>query len=413
MKALFLAILLILLPQVSNSAGDTVDWESTVSPLLKKNLWKSDTAYDASHFLMVPLHAAFWLNNKAWEEDFNQHFKALVVDSEDLPDGVKGRLTRLQYLFFASRYLVLAQDSAPQELAKLLISEIHRYWQIEPAWQWQHQPFANGIKGRIHWKIQHKKTEPSYLRAIIDEELFLFGISANLKTYLNRAGTAAPPDIDEVLDAARIIFKDEIVWNKNGGWLLQPGVWTDHPDYAYAGNKEIIQGMSKKTVSGISWDSSHSARLPLLLLSLADSSEAQLEDHHYYKYLIRSLAVQFFDVVLVQPNYNIPFYRTTNFMDGRNGPYRVAYNTKMKGSGYSPYALSATPLIGWWAFLNDPRIAELYTNYLSNLGSMLKWLAKTDPYGAQAWMFREHYQTIIPVNLKLAIKIGQTYKLKH
>jgi hypothetical protein len=401
-------MLLTFLPQGTVKATeDNLGWEQTISPLLKQNLWESDTAYDASHFLMVPLHAAFWLQKVQWQKDFHHHFENFLFHSKKLPSGLEGRLTRLQYLFLASRYLVLAQESAPKELAKFLCSEITRFWQLEPAWQWQQQPFANGIRERITWKLEHKATNPSYLRAIIDEELFLIGISANIKTYFDQDETPTPPDINEILDVARKIFKDQIFWNKSGGWVLQPGVWTDHRDYVYAGHEKISQGMSQYPVPGISWDSSHSSRLPLLLLSLVDASKFQFDDHQYYKKLLRTLARQFFEVVLVPPSEHTPFYRVTNFMDGRNGLYRVAYNPRMNGNGYAPYALSGTPLIGWWAFLSDPRVPKLYENYLSNLDAMLTWLAKTDPYGPKSWTFREHYQKAIPVILNLAIKIGQ------
>jgi len=408
MKIFIFIIFLSFFPQRTVlGAQDPFDWKHTISPLLKENLWEYVTAYDASHFLMVPLHAAFWLQNDKWEKEFHQHFKAFLAHSCKLPDGSKGRLPRLQYLFLASRYLVLAQESSPQELVKFLNSEIHRFWQIEPAWQWQQQPFAHGIKERLSWKIEQKRTAPSYLRAVIDEELFLIGISANIKTYLNRTGMPTPSDIDEILAVAKKIFKDQLVWTKYGGWLLQPGVWTDHPDFAYAGHAEVNQGISKSPVPGISWDSSHSARLPLLLLSLAESSELQPDDHRHYKNLLRALAVQLFEAVLIPPNSITPFYRTTNFMDGRNGLYRVAYNKTMNGNGYAPYALSGTPLIGWWGFLGDPRITNLYENYLSSLDPMLIWLAKTDPYRLQSWTFREHYQKTIPVILKLTIDINK------
>lgn len=279
MKFLFLFIFLF---QFNAYANDNrVDWEGTVAPILKQKLWKQETAYDATHYLMIPLHAAFLLKNKDWQHDFHQHFNEFIIHKEELPEGLNGTLIRLHYLFFVSRYLVLAQSSALTELSSFLLAELHRFWQTEPTWQWQRQPFT-GMRQRLSWKLNQKVTKPSYLRAIIDEELFLIGIAANLKSYLNKSGKIGPPVIDEILNTAKIIFNDEISWTKNGGWLLQPGVWTDHPDYAYSGHDNIRQGMLKKLVPNISWDTSHSIRLPLLLRCLAEATVSNNDDRQLY-----------------------------------------------------------------------------------------------------------------------------------
>ena len=34
-------------------------WDATVAPYLRDDLWTDREAYDAGHFLMVPLHGAF------------------------------------------------------------------------------------------------------------------------------------------------------------------------------------------------------------------------------------------------------------------------------------------------------------------------------------------------------------------
>lgn len=258
------------------------------------------------------------------------------------------------------------------------------------------------MRERLAWKLNQKITKPSYLRAIIDEELFLIGIAANLKSYLNRSEKIETSVIDEILNAAKIIFKNEVSWTKNGGWLLQPGVWADHPDYAYAGHDNIRHGMPKKPVSNISWDTSHSSRLPLFLRCLAESALSNNDDRQLYTDLLHALSKQFFEVILVSPTDNIVFFRTTNFMDGHNGLYRVAYHPAMNGNGYGPYALSGTPLLGWWIFLGDSKTHGLYENYLINLKTILDWLANVDPYGSKCWVFEENTMIVTPVILKLA-----------
>lgn len=120
--------LFILLFQFNAYADDSgVDWEATVAPILKQKLWKQETAYDATHYLMIPLHAAFLLENKDWQRDFHQHFNEFIIHKEELPEGLNGTLIRLHYLFFASRYLVFAQDSALTELSSFLLAELHRF----------------------------------------------------------------------------------------------------------------------------------------------------------------------------------------------------------------------------------------------------------------------------------------------
>ena len=52
-----------------------------------------------------------------------------------------------------------------------------------------------------------------------------------------------------------------------GGWLIQPVVRSDHPDYAYAGNVTITPDIQPKIRENISWDSSHSIRMAALVNS--------------------------------------------------------------------------------------------------------------------------------------------------
>jgi hypothetical protein len=400
----------VLSSDTAHAIESNADWERVISPLLEKNLWEDETAYDSSHYLMIPLHAAFWMEKDGWMEDFHKHFRRFLREKEHLPEGLKGRSARLQYLFLVSRYLVLAQESAPDDLERFLLSEMRYFWLVEPAWQWGRKPFRKGIRERIAWKLSTKDVESSYLRAIIDEELFLIGIAANLQTFLNKKRSNIPFFIKEILGTAKKIFTDEIFWNDSGGWLLQPGVWTDHPDYAYAGHQFFSDNMSKRPVQGISWDSSHSHRLPLILFSLSGSLDCDSEDFQHYVELTKALAKQFFENVVVPPDENFKFYRTKNYMDGSNGVYRFSYHPKMKRSGYPACALSGTPLIGWWVFLFDPRVPELYNNYFYNVQLMYDWLLNSDPYGEESWVFRKHFQEIIPIILKISTQMNGIYE---
>ncbi len=65
---------------------------------------------------MVPLHAAFSLNQLQWQQQFSEHFHRLI-EQENEGTGVhliNNRLNRLQYLYLASRFLVLASKDGKE-----------------------------------------------------------------------------------------------------------------------------------------------------------------------------------------------------------------------------------------------------------------------------------------------------------
>ena len=342
----------------------------TIEKYLKDELWTEKYIYDAGHILMVPLHAAFLNNQFEWGNQFAEHFQRFVDAYPEKIDG--GRLNRLHYFYLLSRFLVLASQSEkayliPNQLPQIVFKEVERLWEKEPAWQWGREPFSGGIRERVLWKLKERQPEWSYYRAIIDEELFLFAIAADLRIYgkLNNKYFSDETLIGDILDTAYKVFQQEIVWREDGGWLFQPGVWSEHPDYAYAGQKEKIPGMEPLPVENIATDSSHSHRFPLWLTSLANAYPIGSTEYEFYEKLKQGLEIQLFNKVLVPPSEDFPSWRMNNFMDGSNGVYRWGYITKGEGRGYGPYELSGTLLLGWWSFLESSRIKEVYLD-LSN-----------------------------------------------
>jgi len=100
----------------------------------------------------------------------------------------------------------------------------------------------------------------------------LFAIAADIRIYdiyLNRDND---PLITEILDYSYRTMKQYGKHIENDGWTFQPGIWSDHGDYLYAGNYEINENMQPLPVDGIAEDSSHSHRWPVWLMSLADAS---------------------------------------------------------------------------------------------------------------------------------------------
>jgi len=394
---LFLAILLVTLGCDNTSPicdqtytlnlEDKCLWNETVKPCLEDPLWLERDIYDAGHFLMVPLHAAFLNDQELWQNQFAQHFQRFV---KAYPEHVaQGRLNRLHYLYLASRFLVLAvekgrQDLIPPQLPSILYAEIKDLWQDNPAWEWNRDPFPGGIRARVLWKLNHKDVKQSYYRAIIDEELFLFAIAANLHAYERVSGLEDSPMLTDILDVAYRVFQQEVVLQEDGGWLFQPGIWTDHHDYAYAGRKEKAPGMEPLPVPGMAWDSSHSHRFPLWLTSLAGAYSPGSNERRFYNHLKAGLEKHLFNEVLVPRAEDSRGYRMRNFMDGRNGVYRWNYQTLQESDGYGPYQLSRTLLLGWRVFLGSDsggtsRILEVYRDIASEYPYVVEVLALYKP----------------------------------
>lgn len=349
---------------------DNIDealWQKTVEIYLKDDLWTEQNAYDACHYLMVPMHAAFLLRKYEWEEQFNTHFLRFLEAYQNGNAIVEGRLNRLHYFYLMSRFLALSLNSnnygiLQKELQKILYDEIEILWTKDPAWMWGKKPFIGGMRERFAWKFSGAKLPYSYCKAVIDEELFVFSIAADLRSIERVVKTRATwsPLISDILDAAYDVFKKESSFLSDDGWLFQIGVWADHGDYAYVGHLQKGTNLEPKPLRDVSSDVSHSHRFPLWILSLRDAYESSDEEYQYYEKVRKGLAKQFTEKVLIPPSNVFQAYRTTNFMDGRNGIYRWNYKTQGPNNGYGPYELSGTFMLGWWAFCGSKIIDDSY-----------------------------------------------------
>jgi hypothetical protein len=341
-------------------------WTRVVDPILRQTVQGGQQSETIGTTMMVPLQAAFRLRDAQWQRTFTEHFSRLVDNASLLPDEDLGRL---QYLYLASQFLLLAQASGQQEiiplgLPELLFSQIHNVWLVKPAWQFAGggPAFPGGVRERTLWKLKTRRVGKSYFREINDVDFYVFVIAADLKAY---GGTAAQkqawnPMLDDVLAIAHRVFVQEVVPQPGGGWILQPGVWTDHPEYQYAGNKEITPGMKPVPVRGIAPDSSHAHRFPLWLTSLMRAYPPNSEENRFYEGLRSGFEKQVFNSVLVKPSKDFPCYRMNNFMDGSNGVYRWNYPGMGQGSGFGPYGNSYALLVGWWAFVDTDRMRAVY-----------------------------------------------------
>lgn len=344
--------------------SDSVTWDRTVAQLLEQRLWENATAYDASHFLMVPLHAAFISGNLRWQSGFDAQFSRFATAGVTPSRDPKTELNRLQYDFLASRFAVLAIKagrSTPANLVSILGDQLAATWSHDTAWAWG-KPFPGGVRERLAWKLSPARKAHGYFGAVDDVERYLFAIAADLRSIERLTGRALPQSsaIEEILAAAQRTFETRGKFQADGGWLFQPGVWSDYRDYLYAGQSRKVIGMPPAPVRDIAEDASHSFRMPLILRSLAEAYSVGDPQRFAYDAMRQGLAKQFLQHVLVAPSSQFPGYRTTNFMDGTNGVYRWQYLNRGPDWGFGPYELSSSLTLGWWTFTDNAKVKEVY-----------------------------------------------------
>lgn len=333
-------------------AEDRALWDQVITPYVAEDLWTDRDAYDAGHYLMVPLMAAFSIGSSVEQQELASFFERFASTAN--LSLITDDLHRVQFLYLAGRFLALSAASGTRHAAleDLVESETIRIWE-SPAWMWDRDPFAN-MQDRLIWKVTSKNPSLPYHTAIFDDEMFVMATAADLITAKRSLSLPISSSLSAIVNTANIVFEHAFERTSDNHWLLQPGVWSQHPDYAYAGNSKITLDMPEMPVVGTASDTSHSHRLPLWISSL----QMAQSDHWwsaYYKELKAGLAQQFVDKVLVKPSRSFPAWRTTNFLDGSNGVYRWDGT-----SGYGPHGLSATFYLGWWSQLDSSEIQVAY-----------------------------------------------------
>jgi len=334
-------------------------------------LWGKDDAYDAGHFAMIPLHASFELGEyKELRGKFLSQFSSFLESN-----GVKeldklGDLTALHYYYLMSQYLVLSENSSLDDdksqnsaIKSTLCNKLTGLWLHDDAWRYGGLSPFEGMSDRLDWKLTVDASTLGYPyhRGIFDDELFVFAIAHDLAR-VEKYETC--PIINEILESTYWVIKQRSEFTSSGGWLFD-SVWGTHPDYKYAGyaQKELVIKDQPIIVPSLSWDSSHFHRFPLWLKSFRDAYPIDDERYLFYQDLLDKLAIQFKKSVLVNSG---SYWLFNNYMDGRNGVFRYGYATQAEGNGYGPYELSATPLIGWWYFLEDDEVNSMYCSISNN-----------------------------------------------
>jgi hypothetical protein len=314
------------------------------------------------------MHATYYGDVSGWKTDIRNHVTAFSESGIDsiysVPLENHNALSLLQYLYLMSRYIVLEIDRGevtkiPSDLPESLVEIIKRFWSDVPTWHWDHDDFR-GLKTRLDWKFRQKSTAPEYHRAIFYSELFLFAIAADLQYYLHKKSDQRD-FLRTILQYAEQAYKEYGQFQSDGGWLFQPGIWSEHPDFEYACHHEKRAGLEPCEIDNIARDSSHGSRHALWLRSLLNiSRERRTGRKQVYQSILDSFSKQVLNEVIVPPNDDFPTHRLNNYMDGRNGLYRWGHDTQGKNDGYGPYELSGALTMGWLGFLNNRAIQDVY-----------------------------------------------------
>lgn len=354
----------------SEYGSSSAVWKRTIALLVKESLWIDRDAYDASHTLMIPLHYAFFSQDKEGISEFEILMARFAVN--ELPTD---QLHQAQWMYFVSRYLVLkTQGGYPIEgsdayLLQRLSFWLHNRWLFEPAYQWGRLPFF-GTKERLKYlKSAEDKFDYSYYKAVTDYELFLFSIAADIDYVANKNDAVSKKisepvrnTIREVLEGSVQVVRDSGQFTGKGGWLFQVGVWADHPDFQFAGHTKLAPDLKESPVTNVSEDSSHSHRWPLFFLSLVNAPGISKSDRNHLQKAYGGFCKQFHNEVVKVDGKKVLL---RNYMDGRNGLYRYKYSTVGKNVhlGYGPYALSGILGESWYPFCaNGNKVFESYKN---------------------------------------------------
>lgn len=335
-----------------------------IGTLLEEDLWTPRDMYDTCHYLMLPMYYAFYSGNDDTVRSFGAFFARFVEDVSgpsvrQFQDG--STLHKLHFFYLSTQFMNLCHVNGYGELIPSALPEMAQNFAADYLLnQKANWDIENTVLQHIENVLAGKQYTRRYYRALTDLDLFPLAILCDLNCFHTLREELYDPVLDTAAELAWKIFSSPLL-NKEtekGGWLYQPGVMYDHPDYAYAGNASVRPGMKPKLREDVAADSSHSLRFPLWLRSFLS---AQTNGDRQALFFLRQkqLANQMVNYVLQKVDGQ---WLCTTFMDGTNGVYRYEYGKK--GVGLAGYDLSGTFLIGWWSLLGDERITARYQDIL-------------------------------------------------
>lgn len=295
-----------------------------------------------------------------------------------LANGKESILTSAQFLNAASKMInriTMMPKEAVQECphlssfievyAPIVISHYQRWVFEEEAFTvspWgcskQRMNHYELVKAKINQELGDRV---SYCNVVLDVDLWIISgvleIIAAKSRYPDRIGLsddqlASFKEYTQVgFELIEGILQDTKIKDFDGnevtGVAIQPGAWTDHPDYQYAADTSISTGItpSKGSVEGISWDISHARRWVHILESMLENKHhigSDFPDNSTMEKFANQVVYKIFN-----GNFEYPLF--SNYFDGTNGWYRVNYSRR-EGFGYRPYDLSKEALTSGFFF---------------------------------------------------------------
>lgn len=299
-------------------------YEEIMMKLLQEDLWTERDMYDACHYLMVPMHYAFYSGSQDIIHQFADFFWRFTEDitGEDQYEFENaGSLNRMQFFYLCTQFMNLCAakgnaDLIPQELPKLIQEySLTQLFKSAPNWRTE-----NTVLEHLKQVLAGKEYKYRYYSTIMDSDLFILALLCDLNCLARLCGEIPNAETEIAADLAYQIFSSPhlISETEKGGWLLQPGVMSDHADMSYAGNEKIYEGIQPCLRDDVPMDSSHSTRLGLFLRSF-QSGQEQKEKWELFALRQEQFANQMANYVLKNVDGN---WLMTTFIDGTNGVYR-------------------------------------------------------------------------------------------
>lgn len=349
-------------------------WKTTVSKYITGDLWDDINSYDAGHTLLIPMFYAFTTEDENKMEEFHNLFErySIYLSNNNYTYNYWD-LNHMQFNFLASNYINLCSkynctDRIKEPLLNYLYDEAFYYCLLKrEKYNIEDNPNYNALTA-IERDFELGKP-------IADLYQYHLMIIFNLKEYSNTNNYYLSEErenvVTESLNLINRIYQEGVTFIDGDKWLISVGSFDEYADYAYMHYDSIEENMEPSKQENTTWDTSHFARVPVFLQIIKKANQDDKEKVEYYNRLIKGLKEQFLENVLIEPDEENPYYRTTNYMDGRNGLYRYNYTTQ-KDTAYLPYQLSGTITLGWWCFLGE------------DMNLTYKKIYKTFPLGEKA-----------------------------
>ncbi len=338
-------------------------WSNTVSKYITGDLWDDINSYDAGHSLLVPMFYAFTTEDENKMEEFHDLFEryAIYLSNNNYTYNY-WNLNHMQFNFLASNYINLCSkynctNRIKEPLLNYLYDEAFYYCLLKrEKYNTEDKPQYSSLKAIERDFDLGKPTADLYQYHLM--------VIFNLKEYSDKNNYILSEErekvVEESLDLINKIYQDGVTFIDGDKWLMNVGSFDEQADYAYMQYNSIEENMQPSKQENTTWDTSHFVRIPVFLQIIKRANKEDEEKVEYYDRLIKGLKEQFLENVLVKPDKENLYYRTTNYMDGRNGLYRYNYTTQ-QDTAYLPYQLSGTITLGWWSFLGG-EMSELYKN---------------------------------------------------